>query len=736
MNNYYVYVLLDTSKPGTFTFGKSVFNYEPFYVGKGFGTRAESHFRNLDIRTEERTGKGKRISKILGSGKSVKVRVMKSGLSEEDSLRVETLFIRRIGRLCKKSGPLENIQKGGGSTRTSRASGELECKFYTYVLLDTTRPGSYKYGNYKPFDYEPFYVGKGANGRAVHHFSEVNLKRYPECRNNPRILDILSTGKSPIVYYVKRNISAETALATEVRLIKLIGRAQFYEGPLLNRSNGGPGCGKGKKLNKEQRLNQGKITTRIWDSFSEEKKKQITAKRVEATKITKENWTDKQRKFYRKKQSARVKLALSKESPEKKRARSSKYQATCAARTPEERAALNHTLSTARKAFFSGLTDKQYYRFQNKLTKKRLSTYESLSDKEKQQIHLNKCKGLSSYWASCSVEKRLQHSEAITAALLARGEHLEAKRKANISKALVKHNRDNPSKVKTRVAKSQVTKDLWTEEQFADFCNAVSLGHANRSDEDKRKSAKKKSKAGKLRAANETQEQKDRRSFALSRAQHSTWDGYTNEEREWRSQSLVAAYAKQSKRKKRRTADKISTSVALVHASRSIAEAERWATRISFTALLKHPTITPRIVKTVWSWYDSYDFENCTQIALRRRVIKYIFAQTGRVPVSTLPGLLDLNKLGKKSAQQLSVERSSNRKNKLTSMTIKETTAARSRTSLTLLYKISEIERCRKPLEQLFERTDFTVISQEQFKQNVLRTVYKRTGFKHTRLVI
>ena len=393
-------------------------------------------------------------------------------------------------------------------------------------------------------------------------------------------------------------------------------------------------------------------------------------------------------------------------------------------------------LSTARSQFLSSLTDEDYYRFWKNQTKKRLSTYESLSDKEKQQIHLNKCKGLSSYWASCSVEKRLQHSEAITAALLARGEALETLRKSNISKALVKHNRDNPSKVKTRVAKSQVTKDLWTEEQFADFCNAVSLGHANRSDEDKRKSAKKKSKAGKLRAANETQEQKDRRSFALSRAQQSTWDGYTNEEREWRSQSLVAAYAKQSKRKKRRTADKISTSVALVHASRSIAEAERWATRISFTALLKHPTITPRIVKTVWSWYDSYDFENCTQIALRRRVIKYIFAQTGRVPVSTLPGLLDLNKLGKKSAQQLSVERSSNRKNKLANMTVEETTMARSRTSLTLLYKIPEIERCWKTLEQLFERTDFTVISQEQFKQNVLRTVYKRTGFKHNRLVI
>lgn len=52
MRSFYVYVYLDTRKPGKFNYGNFEFNFKPFYVGKGCGNRSESmlnrstHFLN------------------------------------------------------------------------------------------------------------------------------------------------------------------------------------------------------------------------------------------------------------------------------------------------------------------------------------------------------------------------------------------------------------------------------------------------------------------------------------------------------------------------------------------------------------------------------------------------------------------------------------------------------------------------------------------------------------------
>ncbi|MHA2023540.1 MAG: LEM-3-like GIY-YIG domain-containing protein, partial [Candidatus Thorarchaeota archaeon] len=42
-NRFYVYVYLDTRKPGKFVYGEWKFNYLPFYVGKGTGRRVRCH---------------------------------------------------------------------------------------------------------------------------------------------------------------------------------------------------------------------------------------------------------------------------------------------------------------------------------------------------------------------------------------------------------------------------------------------------------------------------------------------------------------------------------------------------------------------------------------------------------------------------------------------------------------------------------------------------------------------
>jgi len=37
--DYYVYVLMDSSKKGEYVYGDIKFNFEPFYIGKGKGDR-------------------------------------------------------------------------------------------------------------------------------------------------------------------------------------------------------------------------------------------------------------------------------------------------------------------------------------------------------------------------------------------------------------------------------------------------------------------------------------------------------------------------------------------------------------------------------------------------------------------------------------------------------------------------------------------------------------------------
>lgn len=80
---------------------------------------------------------------------------------------------------------------------------------------------------------EPFYVGKGKDGRAWiegrnTHFNNVIAKLK---RNN----------LEPTVEIVKENISNEEAKELEIFLIAYYGRADLGLGPLTNQTNGGEG---------------------------------------------------------------------------------------------------------------------------------------------------------------------------------------------------------------------------------------------------------------------------------------------------------------------------------------------------------------------------------------------------------------------------------------------------------------------------------------------------------------
>ena len=129
MNNTYVYALLDTRKPGPFFYGHWKFEYEPFYIGKGKGTRFIKHVRFAEYgHNHYNQFKYNKIRKILREGFEVGVRFLKQELDDSVARALEIKLIALIGRADLKFGPLVNLTNGGDgmsghvwSTKTRRS---------------------------------------------------------------------------------------------------------------------------------------------------------------------------------------------------------------------------------------------------------------------------------------------------------------------------------------------------------------------------------------------------------------------------------------------------------------------------------------------------------------------------------------------------------------------------------------------------------------------------------------
>ena len=112
-NGYYVYILLDPRKAGSYIYGKWVFPYEPFYVGKGKGNRARAHGLPWSLRSSTNPHKNRKILNLLRQGMHYRVLYVGRGLTEEAALSLERLLVRTIGRHNCAKGPLTNNAKGG-----------------------------------------------------------------------------------------------------------------------------------------------------------------------------------------------------------------------------------------------------------------------------------------------------------------------------------------------------------------------------------------------------------------------------------------------------------------------------------------------------------------------------------------------------------------------------------------------------------------------------------------------
>jgi hypothetical protein len=120
MNKYYIYVFLDLTKPGVFTYHDLEFEYEPFYVGKGNESRV---YTSLKRGSDFKMNKINKVSK-----NNIKVIKLYENLDNSESLNLEKVIISKIGRRDRKLGPLVNLTDGGDGRLVSPHSEETKNK--------------------------------------------------------------------------------------------------------------------------------------------------------------------------------------------------------------------------------------------------------------------------------------------------------------------------------------------------------------------------------------------------------------------------------------------------------------------------------------------------------------------------------------------------------------------------------------------------------------------------------
>lgn len=152
--------------------------------------------------------------------------------------------------------------------------------YYVYILR---RPDKCD-----PFDIEkgqPFYIGKGSNGRALQH--RIEAESYKTGRKPIKIFVIRHLWKMGLDYeidMIAQHISENEAFRFEKFLIKKYGRIDKHTGLLANQTDGGEGCS-GRIASEKYKQLMSKKFKGI--PCSEEKKKKISES-LKGNKLSKE----------------------------------------------------------------------------------------------------------------------------------------------------------------------------------------------------------------------------------------------------------------------------------------------------------------------------------------------------------------------------------------------------------------------------------------------------------------
>jgi hypothetical protein len=126
-NTFYIYVYLDSTKPGEYEYDEFKFEYLPFYVGysniNAIYDRKSRHmkFAKMNKDLTNNNYKMNIINKIIKNNQEPIILLFKSGLNSIEAKKMETYMISKIGNRYNGSGPLINIAPGGdgGDTFTN-----------------------------------------------------------------------------------------------------------------------------------------------------------------------------------------------------------------------------------------------------------------------------------------------------------------------------------------------------------------------------------------------------------------------------------------------------------------------------------------------------------------------------------------------------------------------------------------------------------------------------------------
>ncbi len=119
MENSSIYAILDPRKPGIYTYPGCdfVFDYEPIYIGKGTGNCYSRKYRHLkdtlSITQKNNPIKINKIQAIRKENLEPIFILIKTKLARDVSYKIEIEYIKFIGRIIDKTGPLTNVSVGG-----------------------------------------------------------------------------------------------------------------------------------------------------------------------------------------------------------------------------------------------------------------------------------------------------------------------------------------------------------------------------------------------------------------------------------------------------------------------------------------------------------------------------------------------------------------------------------------------------------------------------------------------
>lgn len=108
MNNFYVYAILDPRYPGVYKYENHIFDYLPYYIGKG---KDDRYLRSAKDPKQDK--KFKIYNDIIDQGSEPKTILVFENLTEIEAFKQESVLVQLIGRKDENSGPLINKTNGG-----------------------------------------------------------------------------------------------------------------------------------------------------------------------------------------------------------------------------------------------------------------------------------------------------------------------------------------------------------------------------------------------------------------------------------------------------------------------------------------------------------------------------------------------------------------------------------------------------------------------------------------------